>query len=82
MFTIRRILQKQTQCTSMLHKINSLNECEKPFVKKYLYKKNFENPLNECEKTIKPNTIKYNTSKNKIVFINSLNECEKTFKNK
>ena len=76
MFTIRKILQKQTHSTSMMHKINSLNECEKPFVKSYFYKNNFENPLNECEKTI----VENNTIKNKSKFVNSLDECEKPFK--
>ena len=82
MFTIRRIIQKQTQHTGMLHKINSLNECEKPFIKTYLYKNKFENPLNECEKPLENHTIKYNTTKNPNFFVNSLNECEKPFKNK
>jgi len=82
MFTIRRIIQKQKQCGTVLHKMNSLNECEKPFVKTYLYKKNFENPLNECEKTLEPHTIKCDTVKNKKYIVNSLNECEKTCKNK
>jgi hypothetical protein len=63
-----------------LHKINSLNECEKPFIKTFLYKNNFENPLNECEKTVEPNTVKCDTLKNKKVFLNSLNECEKHLK--
>ena len=75
MFTIRKILQKQTHST-VLHKINSLNECEKPFIKTHAYRKSLENPLNECEKPIIKNSI----IKNKSNFVNSLNECEKPFK--
>jgi hypothetical protein len=60
----------------MLHKINSLNECEKPFIKMRNYRKLLENPLNECEKPI----IKAIIIKNNFNFVNSLNECEKPFK--
>ena len=72
MFIARRIIQKQNQNISILHKTNSLNECEKPFVKSCLRNTIFDNPLNECEKPIE-------TSSNKKYFANSLNECEKPF---
>jgi hypothetical protein len=81
MFTIRRVLQKQTQGISMLHKINSLNECEKPFIKTHSYRKPFENPLNECEKPLIKNNIISNINRiNQKKFKNSWNECEKPFK--
>lgn len=80
MFTIRRALQKQTQGVSMLHKINSLNECEKPFIKTHNYRKSFENPLNECEKPVIKNIISNIIIINQKKIGNSLNECEKPFK--
>jgi hypothetical protein len=71
-------LNNQKKGTAVIPVLNSLNECERPLVNSYIYKKHTLlkiNPLNECEKT----TCKNKQYTNKFL-INSLNECEKPFK--
>ena len=70
---------------------NPLNECEKPFVKKY---ENIlrENPLQECEKTfqncfvkkygnpLRENPLRENPLRENPLRENPMNECESTRK--